>query len=119
MYFDGAHRGWVMVPTSSNWSRWCLFTKELVSFLSISNTVSVEGKTSDEDVGGGLLDGGGQNGKKSVKIGNQRKFRKFEISRANSGHNVLKGNTVAAVSSKDAFGFAFPAFPVCCVFLFF
>ena len=101
MYFDGAHRGWVMVPTSSNWSRWCLFTKELVSFLSISNTVSVEGKTSDEDVGGGLLDGGGQNGKKSVKIGNQRKFRKFEISRANSGHNVLKGNTVAAVSSKN------------------
>nr|POF08566.1 hypothetical protein CFP56_34641 [Quercus suber] len=89
-----------MVPVSLNRSGWCLLTKELVSFLSGSNSVWVEGRTSVEGVGGGPLDGGGQNGKKSVKIGNQRKFRKFEISRANSGHNVLKGDIVAAASKN-------------------
>lgn len=45
------------------------------------------------------MNGGGQVGKKSIKISNQRKFRNFEFSRANSGHNVLKGNTMVAVCS--------------------
>ena len=98
-YYGGARCGWVMVPTSSNWSGWHLFTKELDSFLAGSNTVWVKGRTSDEAAAGGPLDGGGQVGKKSVKISNQRKFRNFEFSRANSGHNVLKGDTVVAVSS--------------------
>ena len=101
MYYGGAHRGWVMVPASSNRSRWCLFTKELDRFLSGSNTVWVEGRTSVEAVGGGLMDGGGQNGKKSFKINNQRKSRNFENTRAILGHNVLKGDTVVIVSNKN------------------
>ena len=83
MFYGRARCGWVMVPTSSNRSRWCLFTKELDRFLLGSNSVWVEGRTSAEDVGGG------QKGKKSFKIRNQRKLRNFEISRAISGHNVL------------------------------
>jgi len=59
----------------------------------------VKGRTFDEAVAGGPLDGGGQVGKKSVKIRNQRKLRKFEFSRANSGLNVLKRDTMVAVSS--------------------
>ena len=94
-YYGGARRGWVMVPACSNQSGWRLFTKELDSFLAGSNTVWVKGRTSGEVVGGGQV------GKKSVKISNQRKFRNFEFSRANSGHNVLKGDTVVAVSSTN------------------
>ena len=70
MYHGGARHGWVMVHASSNRSGWCLFTKELDRFLSGSNTLWVEGRTSDEAVGGGPTDGGGQNGKKSFKINN-------------------------------------------------
>ena len=99
MYYGGARRGWVMVPASSNWSGWRLFSKKLDSFLVGSNTVWVKGRTSDEVAAGGPLDGGGQVGKKFVKISNQQKLRKFEFSRANSGLNVLKGDTVVAVSS--------------------
>ena len=89
MFYGGARRGCVMVPTSLNRSGWCLFTKELDRFLSGSNFVWVDGRTAAEDVCGGLMDGGGQKGKKSFKIRNQRKLRNFEISRAISGHNVL------------------------------
>ena len=99
VFYSGAQRGWVMVPVSSNRSGWCLFTKELDKFLSSSNSVWVEGKTSAEDVGAGLMDGGGLNGEKSFKIRNQRKLRNFEISRAISGHNVLKGGSSIIVSS--------------------
>nr|POE73853.1 hypothetical protein CFP56_26831 [Quercus suber] len=99
VFYGGARRGCVMVLASSNQSRWCLFTKELDSFLSGSNTVWVEGRTSDEAVGGGLINGGGQNGKKFFKTGNQWKFRNFENSRAILGHNVLKGETVVIVSN--------------------
>ena len=60
MYHGGARHGWVMVHASSNRSGWCLFTKELDRFLSGSNTLWVEGRTSDEAVGGGPTDGGGQ-----------------------------------------------------------
>ncbi|KAM4071309.1 hypothetical protein ACB094_11G052800 [Castanea mollissima] len=95
----GARRGWVMVPASSNRSRWCFFTKELDRFLSGSNTVWVEGRTSDEVVGGNPTNDGGHNGKKSFKIGNQRKLRNFEISRAISRHDMLKGDTVVTISS--------------------
>ena len=62
----------------------------------------MKGRTFDEAAGGGLLDGGGQVGKKSVKISNQQKLRKFEFSRANSGLNVLKRDTVVAVSSINS-----------------
>ena len=99
MFYGGARCGWVMVPASLNRSGWCLFTKELDRFLSGSNSVWVEGRTSTEDVGGGLTDGGGLNGKKSFKIKNQWKLRNFEISRAISGHNVLKGGFGVIVSS--------------------
>ena len=61
----------------------------------------MEGRTSDEAVGGGPTNGGGQNGKQSVNISNQQKLRKFEFSRAVSGHNVLKGVSGASVSSKN------------------
>ena len=61
----------------------------------------MNGRTSDE-VAGGPLDGGGQVGKKSVKISNQQKLRKFEFSRANLGPNVLKGDTMVAVSSINS-----------------
>ena len=73
MYYGGACCGWVIVPTSSNQFGWCLFRKELNRFLSGSNIVWVEGRTFDEAVGGGPMDGGGQNGKKSFKIRNQWK----------------------------------------------
>ena len=101
VYFGGARRGEIMVPASSNRSGWCLFTKELDSFLSSSNSVCVEGKTVDVAVGGGSSVGGGQDGKKSLNISNQRKLRNFEISRAVSGHNVLKGVSAVTVSSKN------------------
>ena len=90
-----------MVPTSSNRSGWHLFSKELDRFLSCSNIEWVEVRTSDEAVGGGPTDGGGQYGKQSVNISNQQKLRKFEFSRAISGHNVLKGVSGASVSSKN------------------
>ena len=99
VYYGGARCGWVMVPASSNQSGWRLFSKNLDCFLVGSNTVWVKGRTSDEVAAGGPLDGGGQVGKKFVKISNQQKLRKFEFSRANSGLNVLKGDTVVAVSS--------------------
>ena len=99
VFYGGARRGCVMVPASSNRSGWCLFTKELDRFLSGSNSVWVDGRTAAEDVCGGLMDGGGQKGKKSFKIRNQRKLRNFEISRAISGHNVLKGGSGITVSS--------------------
>ena len=101
VYFGGARRGGIMVPASSNRSGWCLFTKELESFLSSSNSVCVEGKSVDVAVGGGSSVGGGQDGKKSLNIGNQRKLRNFEISRAVSGHNVLKGASAVTVTSKN------------------
>ena len=40
-------------------------------------------------------------GKKSLNIGNQRKLRNFEISRAISRHNVLKGASAVTVTSKN------------------
>ena len=69
MYYGGACRGWVLVPASSNQFGWRLFSKELDSFLSGSNTVTVVRRTSDEADGGGPMDGG-QNGKQSVNIRN-------------------------------------------------
>ena len=89
------------VPASSNWARWCLFSKELDSFLSGSNTVQVEGRNSVGDDGGGPSAGGGHDGKKLIKTGNQRKLRNFENSSAILGHNVLKGETVVTVSNKN------------------
>ena len=50
-----------------------MFSKELDSFLSGSNTVGVEGRTSDVTVGGGQMDGGGHDRKKFFKTGDQRK----------------------------------------------
>ena len=90
-----------MVPASSNLSGWCLFTKELDRFLSSSNTVWVEGKIVDVAVGGGSMEGGGQDGKKSFNFNNQQNLRNFEISRAVLGHNVLKGVSAVTVSSKN------------------
>ena len=63
--------------------------------------LSGERRTSDEAVGGGPTDDGGQYGKQSVNISNQQKVRKFEFSRVVSGHNVLKGVSGASVSSKN------------------
>ena len=54
---------WFIVPASSNQSRWCLFSKELESFLSGSNVGVVEGRTSNEADSGGQSDGSGVNGK--------------------------------------------------------
>ena len=79
MYYGGARRGWVLVPARSNWSRWCLFPKELDSFLSGSNTTRVVGRFSDAADGGGPTDGVGQNKKQPINIRNQRKLRKFEF----------------------------------------
>nr|POE50030.1 hypothetical protein CFP56_38472 [Quercus suber] len=90
-----------MVLASSKRSGWCLFSKELDSFLSGSNDVCVEGRTSNVAVDGGPTDGDGHNGKKFFKTGNQWKLRKFENSRAILGHNVLKGEIVVIVSNKN------------------
>ena len=89
-----------MVPASSNRAGWCLFSKELNSFLASSNTIRVEGRNSGGASGGGKMDGGGHDGKKLFKIGNQRKLRNFENSRAYLGHNMFKGETVAVTVSK-------------------
>ena len=89
-----------MVPASSNRAGWCLFSKELNSFLASSNTIRVEGRNSGGASGGGKMDGGGHDGKKLFKIGNQRKLRNFENSRAYLGHNVFKGETIAMAVSK-------------------
>ena len=101
VYYGGARRGWVLVPASSNRSGWRLFSKELDSFPSGSNTTRVVGRFSDVADGGGPTDGGGQNKKQPVNIRNRRKLRKFEFPRAASGNNVLKGVSGASVSSKN------------------
>ena len=101
VFFGGTRRGCVMVPASSNRAGWCLFSKELDSFLSGSNTTQVEGRNSVGDDGGGPSAGGGHDGKKLIKTGKQRKLRNFENSSAILGHNVLKGETVVTVSNKN------------------
>ena len=101
VYYGGASRGWVLVPTSSNRSGWCLFSKELDSFLSGSNTARVVGRFSDAADGGGPTDGVGQNKKKPINSRTQRKLRKFEFPRAVLGNNVLKGVSSVSVSSKN------------------
>ena len=53
MFYGGARRGCVVVLASSNRSGWCLFTKELDSFLSGSNTAWVDGRTSVGAAAGG------------------------------------------------------------------
>ena len=68
-----------------------MFTKELDKFLSGENIVLVEEMTSDGVAGGGLMDGGGQNGKKMINYGNQRKTRNFQNSVVILGHNMIKG----------------------------
>lgn len=70
-----------------------MFSKELDRFLLGSNIVLVKGGTSDEAIGGGPMDGGGQNENNSFKFGNQQKMRDFENTRASSGHNVLKADS--------------------------
>ena len=101
VYYGGARRGWVLVPASSNRSGWCLFSKELDSFLSGSNTARVVGRSSDVVDGGGPMDGGGQNKKQHVNIRSERKLRKFEFPKAASGNKVLKGVSGASISSKN------------------
>ena len=59
-----------MVPASSNRFGWCLFSKELDSFLSGSNTARVEGRNSVGAADGGSSVGGGHDGKKRIKTGN-------------------------------------------------
>ena len=59
----------------------------------------MQGRTSNGAIGGDLTDGGGQNGKKSFKINNQRKLWNFEISRAISEHNMLNGDTGVIIYS--------------------
>ena len=76
-----------------------MFTKELDRFLSGANTVWVEGRTSDDAVGGGPMDGGEQNGKKSFNYGNQQKLRNFENTRVILGHNVIKGDSAVTISN--------------------
>ena len=90
-----------MVPASSNRSGWCLFSKELESFLSGSNVGVVEGRTSDEADSGAQSDGSGVNGKIFFKTDMQQKFRKFENSRAVLGPNALQGETGVAVPTKN------------------
>ena len=70
MFFSGTCRGCVMVLVSSNQAGWCLFSKELDSFLSGSNTAQVEGRNSVGPAGGGPSVGGGHDGKKLIKTGN-------------------------------------------------
>ena len=101
VYYGGASRGWVLVPASSNRSGWCLFSKELDSFLSGSNTARVVGRFSDAADGGGPTDGVGQNKKKLVNSRTRRKLRKFEFPRAVSGNKVLKGVSGVSISSKN------------------
>ena len=100
VFFGGAQRGSVMVPASSNRAGWCLFSKELDSFLAGSNTVGVEGRNFGGAAGGGQLYGGSHDGKKLFKTGNQREVRNFENSRAYLGHNVFKGETATVTVSK-------------------
>ena len=99
VYYGGARCGCVMIPTSSNHSGWCLFTKKLDRFLSSANIVWVEGRTSDDAVGGGPTDGGGQNGKKSFNYGNQKNLRNFENTRFILGHNMIKGDSAVTISN--------------------
>lgn len=90
MYYGGARHGSIIIPASSNRFGWCLFTKELARFLSSENIVLVEEMTSDGVASGGPTDGGGQNGKKMITYGNQRKTRNFQNSRVILGHNMIK-----------------------------
>ena len=101
VFFGGTQHGCVMVLASSNQARCCLFSKELDSFLFGSNTTRVEGRNSVGAAGGGPLVGGGHDGKKRIKTGNQRKLRNFENSSAILGHNVFKGEIVVTVSNKN------------------
>ena len=59
----------------------------------------MEGRTSDDAIGGGPTDGSGQNGKKSFNYGNQQKLRNFENTGVILGHNMIKGDSAVTVSN--------------------
>jgi len=59
----------------------------------------VEGMTSDGVVGGGSRAGSGQNGKKMINYGNQRKTRNFQISGVILKHNVIMSDSTVTVSN--------------------
>ena len=99
VHYGGAHHGCVMIPASSNRSGWCLFIKELDRFLTGENTVLVAGMTSDGVVGGGSRAGSGQNGKKMINYGNQRKTRNFQISGVILKHNMIMSDSTITVSN--------------------
>ena len=61
----------------------------------------MEGRNSVGAADGGSSVGGGHDGKKRIKTGNQRKLRNFENSSAILGHNAFKGETVVTVSNKN------------------
>ena len=113
VFFGGARRGCVMVPASSNWAGWSLFSRALDSFLVGSNIVGVEGRISGGAAGGGQMDGGGLDGKKLFNTGNQRKLRNFENSRAYLGHNVFKGEVAAGSVSKKKKNLSDPCVTSC------
>ena len=99
VYYGGKRCGCVMIPTSLNRSRWCVFQKELDKFLSGKNTVLVAERTSKGSVGGGPMAGGGQIGKKLINFGNQRKYGKFQNSGGNLGYNRIKGDSAITISN--------------------
>lgn len=99
VYYGGTCCDCVMIPASLNRSGWCVFQKELDKFLFGENTVLVAERTSEGISGGGLMAGGGQNSKKLINYGNQRKNGKFQISGGILGYDGIKGDSVITVSN--------------------
>ena len=92
VYFGGARRGCIMIPTSSNRAGWSLIQKELRNFLSRGKSVTPAEVSSNNSGGVGQLVGGGQKGNNLPFYGKQRQFRDFENTGTMMGHNMIHGD---------------------------
>ena len=98
VYFGGARRGCVMIPTSSNSAAWSLIQKELRNFLSGAKPPSSVEASLDNSGGVGQTIGSGWNGNNFPIYGNQWKLRNFEKIGTTLGHNVIHGDPIVNVS---------------------
>ena len=81
VYFGGAWRGCVMIPTSFNHAGWSLFQKELGNFLSGAKPATLAGVASNNIGGDGQSASGGRNRiiyLFMVTSGSQENLKKWE-----------------------------------------
>ena len=98
VYFGGARRGCVMIPTNSNRAGWSLIQKELRNFLFGEKSVTPVEVSSNNSGKVGQSVGGGWNGNNLPIYGKQRQFRDFKKTGTTLGHNMIHGDPRVNVS---------------------